>query len=235
MKAKVTLVQHIRQQESKNPGASGEFTNLMYQIVVGAKLISKEVNKAGLGEDILGLTGKTNIQGEKVQKLDEYANNILIKILRDSGSIGGICSEENEIPIKISTEQSSAKYIFMMDPLDGSSNIDVNVSIGTIFSIYRKKSPGDALTDMDFFQKADQQVAAGYVIYGSSSMFVYTTGHGVHGFTLDPEIGEFFLSHPDLNIPAKGSIYSVNEGNGQLWEEEQKKLVQYFKEEDKAS
>lgn len=229
-----TLVQHIRRQEKKIPGATGEFTSLMYEILVAAKLISNEVNKAGLGEDILGLTGKTNVQGEKVQKLDEYANNTFIKILEGTGSICAIVSEENEKPIIFSSEGKSGKYIFMMDPLDGSSNIDVNINIGTIFSIYRKVSPGDRVTEEDLLQKADRQAAAGYIVYGSSTIFVYTTGEGVHGFTLDPSIGEFYLSHPDIKIPPKGSTYSINEGNFGLWSKQQKNLINYLKENDAA-
>ncbi|MFQ5672201.1 MAG: class 1 fructose-bisphosphatase [Nitrospinales bacterium] len=231
---KCTLVQHIRRQEKEIPGATGEFTNLMYEILVAAKLISKEVNKAGLGEDILGLTGKTNVQGEEVQKLDEYANDTFIKMLGDSGSVCAISSEENEKPIILSSEGQSGKYIFTMDPLDGSSNIDVNINIGTIFSVYRKISPGNTVTEEDLLQKADRQAAAGYILYGSSTIFVYTTGDGVHGFTLDPSIGEFYLSHPDIKIPAKGSTYSINEGNSELWSEQQKNLVDYLKENDKA-
>jgi len=229
-----TLVQHIRRQEKKISGATGEFTSLMYEILVAAKLISNEVNKAGLGEDILGLTGKTNVQGEKVQKLDEYANNTFIKILEGTGSICAIVSEENEKPIIFSSEGKSGKYIFMMDPLDGSSNIDVNINIGTIFSIYRKVSPGDRVTEEDLLQKADRQAAAGYIVYGSSTIFVYTTGEGVHGFTLDPSIGEFYLSHPDIKIPPKGSTYSINEGNFGLWSKQQKNLINYLKENDAA-
>ncbi|PIQ97035.1 MAG: class 1 fructose-bisphosphatase [Nitrospinae bacterium CG11_big_fil_rev_8_21_14_0_20_56_8] len=226
---RTTLVQHIRQEERTVPGATGEFANLMNEIMVAAKIISNEVNRAGIGEDILGLTGETNVHGEKVQKLDEFANNTFTTIIRRSGSVCAITSEEFEDPVLISPNEGIGKYIFMMDPLDGSSNIDVNVSIGTIFSIYRKKSKGQGVTNEDLLQRADQQVAAGYIIYGSSTMFVYTAGRGVFGFTLDPSLGEFFLSHRDIKIPHRGNVYSVNEGNTSDWDENQKRLVEYLK------
>jgi len=232
---RTTLVQHVRQQERLNPGATGEFTSLMNEIMVAAKVISLEVNKAGIGEDILGLTGKINVQGEHVQKLDEFADMTFTKIIGQSGTVCAITSEELEYPVIIPPEKNPGKYIFMMDPLDGSSNIDVNVGIGTIFSIYKKKSSGDKVTEEDLLQRGDQQIAAGYVIYGSSTMFVYTFGKGVHGFTLDPSLGEFFLSHPDIRIPQQGNIYSINEGNTGIWDEEQKLLVAYLKEKDKAT
>ena len=215
-------------------GATGEFTSLMMEILVAAKFVSLQVNNAGLGEDILGLTGQVNIQGEEVQKLDEYANEIFIKLLGNSGLICAITSEENDKPVIIPPEQAG-KYVFSMDPLDGSSNIDVNVSIGTIFSIYRKQTPGKEVTDEDLLQKGSQQVASGYILYGSSTMFVYTSGEGVHGFTLDPSLGEFFLSHHDIKIPKAGTTYSINEGNIETWEEPQKKLVDYMKETDKET
>lgn len=234
---RTTLVQFIRQQEGMNPGATGEFTNLMNEILVAAKIVSQEVNKAGIGEDILGLTGKVNASGDAVQKLDEFANSTFCNIVGQSGTVCAITSEELAKPIIIPSNQRRGKYIFMMDPLDGSSNIDVNVSIGTIFSIYRKKSPGDEVTDEDILQKGKDQVAAGYVIYGSSTMFVYTSGgdDGVHGFTLDPSLGEFFLSHRDIKIPDQGRTYSVNEGNTEGWEENQKKLVSYLKTRDEET
>ncbi|MBT5027750.1 MAG: class 1 fructose-bisphosphatase [Nitrospinaceae bacterium] len=228
-----TLVQHIRQQENNTPGATGEFTNLMNEIMVASKIISLEVNSAGIGEDIFGLTGKINIQGEEVKKLDEFSDITFTKLIGQSGTVCAITSEEKDEPLII--EDNPGKYIFMMDPLDGSSNIDVNVNIGTIFSIYKKKSPGSEVTDEDLLQKGDQQVAAGYIVYGSSTIFVYTSGEGVHGFTLDPALGEFFLSHPDIIIPSQGSTYSVNEGNWAAWDEPQKDLVAYLKEEDDST
>jgi fructose-1,6-bisphosphatase I len=232
---RTTLVQHVRQQERMNPGATGEFTSLMNEIMVAAKIVSLEVNKAGVGEDILGLTGKINVQGEEVQKLDEFADMTFTKIIGQSETVCAITSEELEYPVIIPPDRNPGKYIFMMDPLDGSSNIDVNVGIGTIFSIYKKKTPGKKVEDEDLLQKGDQQVAAGYIIYGSSTMFVYTSGKGVYGFTLDPSLGEFFLSHPNIKIPQQGSTYSINEGNTEIWCNEQKNLIGYLKEKDTAT
>ena len=229
---RTTLVQHIREQEKKNPNATGMFTNLMYEILVAAKFVSLEVNKAGIGESIFGLTGETNVHGEDVQKMDRYANDTFIKTVGNSGCVCAITSEESEKPVIIDPELAG-NYIFMMDPLDGSSNIDVNVSIGTIFSIYRKISPGKEVEMADLLQKGSAQVAAGYVIYGSSTMLVYSSGDGVYGFTLDPTLGEFFLSHPDIKIPHRGSTYSINEGNQEDWTENQQNLVNHLKKKDK--
>jgi len=231
---RTTLVQFIRRQEKSVPGATGEFTNLMNEVLVAAKIVSLQVNNAGLGEDILGMTGRTNIQGEEVQKLDEYANSIFIKLVGESGNVCAITSEENEKPVIIPPDHAG-KYIFMVDPLDGSSNIDVNVNIGTIFSVYRKQSEGAEVTDADLLQPGSQQVAAGYIIYGPSTLFVYTSGNGVHNFTLDPALGEFFLTTQNMQIPKQGSTYSVNEGNSRNWEDRQKNLVAYLKETDKAT
>ena len=223
-----TLVQHLQHQQ-KFLGATGEFTSLMNEILVAAKIISLEVNKAGIGGHILGVTGNINVHGEEVQKLDEFANSTFVNIVGKSGTVCAITSEEMENPYVI-PEKNAGKYIFMMDPLDGSSNIDVNVSIGTIFSIYRKKSSGSSVSKDDLLQKGANQVAGGYIVYGSSTMFIYSSGSGVHGFTLDPSIGEFFLSHPDIKIPAQGNIYSVNEGNQINRDNKQIQLINYFKE-----
>ena len=231
---RITLIQHLRRRQKMAEGATGEFTSLMMEILVAAKFVSLEVNNAGLGENILGLTGRVNIHGEEVQKLDEYANEIFTKLLGNSGLICAISSEDYDKPVIIPPDRAG-KYVFMMDPLDGSSNIDVNVSIGTIFSIYPKVSPGKEVTDEDLLQKGSQQVASGYIVYGSSTMFVYTSGEGVHGFTLDPSLGEFFLSHGDIKIPESGTTYSINEGNIETWEESQKNLVDYMKEKDKET
>ncbi len=228
------MIQHLRRRQKMAEGATGEFTSLMMEILVAAKFVSLEVNNAGLGESILGLTGRVNIHGEEVQKLDEYANEIFTKLLGNSGLICAITSEEYDKPVIIPPDQAG-KYVFMMDPLDGSSNIDVYVSIGTIFSIYPKVSPGKEVTDEDLLQKGSQQVASGYIVYGSSTMFVYTSGEGVHGFTLDPSLGEFFLSHGDIKIPESGTTYSINEGNIETWEESQKNLVDYMKEKDEET
>ncbi len=228
---KTTLVQFIRSQEKLVDGATGNFTGLMNEILVAAKIVSLEVNGAGIGESIFGLTGKINVHGEEVQKLDELADNTFCKLVGQSGTVCAITSEEQEEPIIIPKDQAG-KYIFMMDPLDGSSNVDVDVSIGTIFSIYRKKSPGDEVTEEDLLQKASEQVAAGYIIYGPSTLFIYTSGKGVHGFTLDPTLGEFFLSHPNIKIPERGSWYSINEGNMETWDPNQRLYVEYLKEKD---
>jgi fructose-1,6-bisphosphatase I len=196
-------------------------------------LLVSEVNKAGL-VDILGRSGCENVQGEEQQKLDVYANEAFMEELQASGECCGIASEENE---DVTTFHEglcrNAKYIVCMDPLDGSSNIDVNVSVGTIFSIYRRKSPiGEAAVLDDFLQKGSEMVAAGYIIYGSSTMLVYTVGRGVNGFTLDPSLGEFCLSHPNIKTPASGKIYSINEGNYEKFPVGIKKYIKYCQEKD---
>jgi fructose-1,6-bisphosphatase I len=229
-----TVIQHVQEQEKKFLGSTGELASLINEILAGAKIISLELNKAGIGGDILGATGTRNVHGEAVQKLDDLANSTFLSIISKSGTVCAITSEEMENPVIVPPEQAG-KYIFMMDPLDGSSNIDVNVGTGTIFSIYRKKSPGDKVTDQDLLQKGADQVAAGYVVYGSSTMLVYSSGHGVHGFTLDPSLGDFILSHPDIRIPERGNIYSVNEGNTENWGDKQRNFVSYLKEINKAS
>jgi len=231
-----TLSQYIRESEKGFSQATGAYTSLISEILVAAKIISQEVNKAGLSAiNILEQTDNTNIQGEVQQQLDIFANSTLKNILKRSPHVCAIISEEDEEPTKISGEITKGKYIVSMDPLDGSSNIDVNVSIGTIFAISRKLSPGKEVTKEDFLQKGTNLVGAGYIIYGSSTVFVYSTGNGVHGFTLDPGLGEFLLSYPNMKIPSTGNIYSVNEGNYGLWSAEQKKCVEYFKKNDTAT
>ncbi len=231
----MTLERHIREEERNHPGARGLFTRLVTQITLAAKVINAEVNKAGL-VDILGLTGQVNVQGEEVQKLDEYANDVMRKALDHTGSVAALASEEMEDVYVIPGEYvEGGEYVVLYDPLDGSSNIDVNVSIGSIFSILRRKSAGDSTHLGDFLQPGTAQVCAGYVIYGSSTMLVYTTGNGVDGFTLDPSVGEFFLSHPDIKIPKRGKIYSINEGNSSRWEEPTARYVAHLKEEDTAT
>lgn len=209
----VVLNQFIVDRQQDFPYASGEFSRLLYHLAVSAKIVHQKVNKAGL-VDILGEAGSTNVQGEGQKKLDVIANEQFISALRSSGECCGVASEENQEVVGFDTELArNGNYIVCMDPLDGSSNIDVNVSIGTIFSIYRRLSArGEKATMKDFLQPGRQQCAAGYVIYGSSTMLVYTTGHGVYGFTLDPGIGEFCLSHTLIKTPAQGKIYSTNEG-----------------------
>jgi len=172
--------------------------------------VNREVNKAGLMTDILGAAGQENVQGEQQQKLDVYANDLFIRMMRTQGAVCAVASEENDDIVHF---ENGGKYVVTMDPLDGSSNIDVNVSIGTIFSIYRRVSTGPRATLEDFLQPGSAQVAAGYIVYGSSTMLVYSTGHGVNGFTLDPGIGTFCLSYPGMKTPAEGKIYSINEGN----------------------
>jgi fructose-1,6-bisphosphatase I len=209
-----TLDDFIIDREKDIPLATGELSGLLRDIGVACKIINREVNQAGL-VDILGEHGSTNVQGETVQKLDMYANDVLKASLKTSGQCCGIASEEEDdiVSFECNTRNSSAKYVVLFDPLDGSSNIDVNVSIGTIFSIYKRISPcGECCTLEDFLQPGTAQVAAGYVVYGSSTMLVYTTGKGVNGFTLDPSIGEFCLSHPDIMTPEKSDTYSINQG-----------------------
>jgi fructose-1,6-bisphosphatase I len=230
-----TLGQFIIEKQSDFPYAKGELSRLLRDIGIASKIVNREVNKAGLVE-ILGETGEVNVQGEKVKKLDVFANEQFIAALKAGGEVCAIASEENEHIIPVDSEISkNARYVVAMDPLDGSSNIDVNVSVGTIFSIYRRTSLNGPGTLEDFMQRGTEQVAAGYVIYGSSCMMVYTTGRGVNGFTLDPSIGEFCLSHPNMQTPKNGSVYSVNEGNYLHFPDGVKKYIKYCQEEDKAT
>jgi len=224
----ITIERHILDQERTFPEATGEFTQLLYDITFSAKVISREVSKAGLVE-ILGSTGKENIQGEEVQKLDEFANRVIFQSMDHTGRLCIMASEEMEAAIPIPEQYACGKYVLLFDPLDGSSNIEANVSIGSIFSIHRKRSTGQRGELSDLLQKGSEQVGAAYVVYGSSTMFVYTTGKGVHGFTLDPSVGEFLLSHPNIKIPPNGGIYSVNEGNYMFWENGMKGYVDYLK------
>ena len=210
-----TLGEFIIENQSAFKYSSGELSSLINSIRLAAKVVNHEVNKAGL-VDILGNAGEINVQGENQQKLDVYANQVFIQTLINRNIVCGIASEEEDdfIAINSQDENHQNKYVVLIDPLDGSSNIDVNVSVGTIFSIYRRITPvGTPVTLKDFLQKGNQQVAAGYVIYGTSTMIVYTTGAGVNGFTLNPAIGTFYLSHPNMQFPKDGKIYSVNEGN----------------------
>jgi fructose-1,6-bisphosphatase I len=230
-----TLGQFIIEKQTDFPYAKGELSRLLRDIGIAAKIVNREVNKAGLA-DILGQAGSTNIQGEGQQKLDIFANGQFISALEAGGECCMIASEENENIITVSSGVSkNAKYIVAIDPLDGSSNIDVNVPVGTIFSIYRRL-PGDGPAGLqDVLQRGTAQVAAGYIVYGSSTMLVYTTGRGLNGFTLDPSIGEFCLSHPDMRIPAEGSIYSVNEGNYVRFPKGVKQYIRYCQMEDRRS
>lgn len=210
-----TLGEFIIENQSSFKYTSGELSRLINSIRLAAKVVNYEVNKAGL-VDVLGAAGESNIQGEDQQKLDVYANEKFIQTLVNRNIVCGIASEEEEdfISINSSDKNHQNKYVVLIDPLDGSSNIDVNVSVGTIFSIYRRVTPlGSPVQIEDFLQKGIEQVAAGYIIYGTSTMLVYTTGDGVNGFTLSPAIGTFYLSHPQIKFPREGIIYSVNEGN----------------------
>ncbi|MBI2560652.1 MAG: class 1 fructose-bisphosphatase [Planctomycetes bacterium] len=230
----ISIQRQIVEQERQFPKASGSLTGLLMDLTYAAKVISREVNKAGL-VDILGLTGSENISGDVVKKLDVYAHDKLYTAMSHGGHLCVIASEEAPDLIPIPEQYPKGKYVLLLDPLDGSSNIDANVSIGTIFSIHRKKTPGTNGTLEDCLQKGTAQVAAGYIVYGSSTMLVYTTGQGVYGFTLDPSVGEFLLSHEDIKIPAKGKIYSINEGNAHFWDEGTKKYIDYLKDKDPAT
>ena len=209
-----TLGEFIVEKQSDFPHASGDLSSLLGSIKLAAKIVNREINKAGL-VDITGAVGAENVQGEEQQKLDVYANDKFKAALEARDQVCGVASEEEDEAVAFNKELNrNAKYVVLMDPLDGSSNIDVNVSVGTIFSIYRRVSPvGTPPTEEDFLQPGHRQVAAGYIIYGSSTMLVYSTGNGVHGFTYDPSLGVFCLSHENMKIPQDGRIYSINEGN----------------------
>lgn len=232
----ITLSEFIIDRQGDFPYASGDLSRLLSDIGIAAKIVNQQVNKAGLG-DILGALSSSNVQGETQQKLDVFADRVFINAFQTGGQVCGIASEENDGYVAFDRELCmKGKYVVLFDPLDGSSNIDVNVSIGTIFSIFRRQSSiGDRANVNDFLQPGLEQVAAGYVIYGSSTMLVYTTGHGVNGFTLEPSIGEFCLSHPNMRIPEDGSIYSINEGNLAQVQSGVRAYIDYCKGVDSAS
>lgn len=235
MNALTTLGQFIIERQADFPYAKGELSRLLRDIAIAAKIVNREVNKAGL-VNILGDYGAVNVQGEGQKKLDVYANEQFIAALGSGGECCVVASEENEGLILLeSAIATNAKYIVAIDPIDGSSNIDVNVAVGTIFSIYRKKNLDKKIDMDDVLQKGVEQVAAGYIVYGSSTMLVYTTGKGVNGFTLDPSIGEFCLSHPGMRIPEDGKIYAINEGNYVKFPEAIKNYIKYCQVEDQAS
>ncbi|MEX0445061.1 class 1 fructose-bisphosphatase [Xenorhabdus sp. SGI246] len=231
-----TLGEFIVEKQHDFPHATGELTALLSAIKLGAKIIHRDINKAGL-VDILGTSGVSNVQGEVQMKLDLYANEKLKAALKARGEVAGIASEEeDEIVIFDGDRAENAKYVVLMDPLDGSSNIDVNVSVGTIFSIYHRITPvGQPVTEEDFLQPGHRQVAAGYVVYGSSTMLVYTTGCGVHTFTYDPSLGVFCLTHEKVQFPEKGNMYSINEGNYIKFPLGVKKYIKYCQEQDEAT
>ena len=222
-----TLDRFIKKKQEEFQYATGELSQLLRDIALAGKVVNREINKAGL-INIIGPVGKENVQGEDQQKLDVLANIRFSRALTKGGEACAVISEESE---EIMDLNNHGKYVIAIDPLDGSSNIDVNVSIGTIFSIFRRISPvGSPITNEDVLQKGTEQVAAGYILYGSSTMLVYTTGHGVNGFTYEPSLGEYFLSHPDMQIPEDGSIYSINEGSLNSFSDEVKSYVSYCKE-----
>lgn len=229
--ALVTVQQHILEEQRRfHPHATGEFSWLLSGLTLATKIIASEVRRAGL-EDILGSTDRLNVQGEVVQKLDVLANQALLYCLGSRGNVGVMASEENEEPVVSHRDRESGRYVVIFDPLDGSSNIDVNVSVGTIFSILRREPDPRATRDplVDVLQPGRQQLAAGYVVYGSSTMLVYTTGNGVHGFTLDPSIGAFVISHRNITMPQSGTIYSVNEANADSFPEPYRKFLSHLR------
>ena len=228
----ITVSRQLMDSQQMHPEATGELTGLLSELIVAAKIISAEVNMAGLA-GILGQSGKTNVQGEEVQKLDDFANRTIKRRMEQCGYVCIMGSEEDEGVIPV-LDGYEGKYTLAFDPLDGSFNIDVNVSIGTIFSVHRRKSEGKQGDMSDLLQKGSEQVAAGYIIYGSSTVLVYTTGNGdgVHGFTLDPSVGEFFLSHPDITIPEKAKYYSINEAYSRYWYDDATAYIDKLKEMD---
>lgn len=230
-----TLGEFVIENQGDFRYSTGELSRLLSSIKIAAKLVNREVNKAGLA-NIIGNFGKSNIQGEQQQKLDVLANEVFIQALTSREVVCGIASEESDDFITVETTDKSShmsKYVVLMDPLDGSSNIDVNVSVGTIFSIYRRVSPmGQPVELKDFLQKGSNQIAAGYVVYGSSTMLVYSTGNGVNGFTMDPSIGTFYLSHPNMKFPDTGNIYSINEGNYVNFPKGVKEFIKYCQQDE---
>jgi fructose-1,6-bisphosphatase I len=225
----ITAEQHILlEQHDRFPDASGEFSWLLSGITLACKIVAASVRRAGL-VDVLGTTGQVNVQGEVVQKLDHFANQTLLNCLGNRGNVGILASEENEEPMVVLKDPEHGKYIVVFDPLDGSGNIDVNVSVGTIFSILRRDPKKSEDPNSDVLQPGTKQIAAGYVLYGSSTMLVYTTGGTVNGFTLDPSIGAFILSHPNIRIPNRGKQYSVNEANADSFPEYCRRYLYWFK------
>jgi len=230
----VTIERHIVEGERAHPGASGDFSGLLRDLTLAFKVIWREVSKAGL-VNILGFAGKQNIHGEEVKKLDVFAHETIYKAMDHGGHLCVMASEENEDLLQIPDHYPNGKYVLLYDPLDGSGNIDANVTVGSIFSIFKRVTPSGKGTLQDVLQPGYKQVAAGYILFSSSMMFVYCTGHGVHGFTLDPSVGEFLLSHENIRIPKRGSIYAVNEGNFNRWNLNMQRYIQHLKEEDKAT
>ncbi len=234
MQIGMTLAKHIYDTQRLHPEATGALTLILNQVSMAAKIVSREVRKAGL-VDILGLTGQKNVQGEDVRKLDEFANEIFMAAFSQLGNFCIMASEEREEPVLVSDGRKSGDYTIAFDPLDGSSNIDANVSVGTIFAVHRRVSEGDEAVPEDLLQTGRALAAAGYVLYGSSTMLVMSTGHGTHAFTLDPSVGEFLECHHQITIPKRGKTYSCNEGNYPYWSEGVRHYIAYIKEADPAS
>ncbi len=231
----MTLTRFIMERQELHSEATGEFSMLLAQIGMAAKMVSNQIRRAGL-VDILGVTGDTNVQGETVKKLDEYANNVFLDVMEYSKLVCEIVSEEIEGVARLSRSCKGRKYSLLVDPLDGSSNIDINGAVGTIFSIHHRHDETlDLIPDEDLLQKGSEQVAAGYVMYGPSTILVYTTGEGVHGFTLDPGVGEFVLSHENIQMPAQGKTYAINIGNRSQWHHSIRQYVDYLCEADPES
>jgi len=230
----MTLERYLHEQEHLHPSATGEFSALLHDLSVAAKLVWREVSKAGL-INIMGSTNRRNISGDLIKKLDEFADETIYRAMDYSGHLCVMASEENEDILHIPEEYRSGNYVLLYDPLDGSSNIEANVTIGSIFSIYKRISPGDKGTLSDCLQKGVKQVAAGYIIYGSSTVLIYSTGNGVHGFTYDPSVGEFLLSNEHITIPGKGTIYSINEGRSCYWDDKVRHFIDYLKSEDETT
>jgi fructose-1,6-bisphosphatase I len=231
----MTLTRFIMEQQAQHPGATGEFSILLTQIATAAKIVAHEIRRAGL-VNILGLTGETNVQGEAVRKLDEFANKTFLDVMGYSKLVCEIISEEIEGVTRLSRSCKGRKYSLLVDPLDGSSNIDINGTVGTIFSIQRRRDEMLDETPLeDLLQKGSQQIAAGYVMYGPSTMLVYTSGEGVHGFTLDPGVGEFILSHENIKMPKRGKTFAINVGSRANWSSATRELIDYLCDTDEAS
>ncbi len=229
----MTLERHIAEGEQAHPDATGAFSGLLHSLSLAAKLVWREVTKAGL-VNILGTTDRQNISGDEVKKLDEFADETIYRAMDHGGHLCVMASEENEGLLHIPDHYKHGKYVLIYDPLDGSGNIDANITVGTIFSVFKRMTRSGQGTMDDVLQPGYNQVAAGYVLFSSSMMFVYSTGHGVHGFTLDPSVGEFLLSHENIRIPSRGSIYAVNEGNYNRWDPAMRRYIEYLKCDDKG-
>ena len=228
----ITLTRFIIERQAQHPGATGEFSTLLSQIATAAKVIANEMRRAGL-VDILGLTGEINVQGEAVRKLDEFANSVFLSVMEYSQLVCEIVSEEMEGAVRLRQSCKGWKYSLFLDPLDGSSNIDINGTVGTIFAIHRRRDEMmDETPEADLLQRGSAQIAAGYVMYGPSTILVYTTGEGVHGFTLDPGIGEFILSHENIRMPVRGKTYAINVGNRSTWFSWTHRFIEYLSEMD---